>query len=224
MGNVCLKTVSTVEAVCQALEQDILSSVFKPGEKITEAVLTQKYGVSRNTLREAITYLTADGVLERVANKGVYIKKITTEDVREIFLVRRMLELGAVEEIARRGILPGELGTALLRLEASDVNADWKEYVVADFEFHAALVDAAGSRRLSRLYHIIGKEVKLCIYQSWNVVALRDENVYHHRQILDYLQAGDGENAKAVLAEHLDAAVKGYELGFLRQHQGGKKP
>ena len=207
MKNTCLKTVSTVEAVCQALEEDILSFVYEPGEKITEAALTKQYGVSRNTLREAITYLITDGILEKVANKGVYVKKITAEDVREIFRVRRMLELGAVDGILERDTLPEELTAALLRLEASDVNADWKEYVMADFEFHAALVDAAGSRRLSRLYHIIGKEVKLCIYQSWNIVALRDENVYHHRQILDYLKNGGGEKAKAGLAEHLDEAV-----------------
>ena len=109
--------------------------------------------------------------------------------------------------------------TALLRLERTDISRDWKEYVAADFEFHAALVDAAGSSRLSKLYHTIGKEVKLCIYQSRNVVAMRNENVYHHRQVLEFLEQGDKKNAKLILARHLDAAVEGFELGFLRQQE-----
>ena len=125
---------------------------------------------------------------------------------------------------AGRAAVPGSLQvldmrTALLRLERTDISRDWKEYVAADFEFHAALVDAAGSSRLSKLYHTIGKEVKLCIYQSRNVVAMRNENVYHHRQVLEFLEQGDKKNAKLILARHLDAAVEGFELGFLRQQE-----
>ena len=219
MGDIRLKTVSVVDAVYDTLEQDIFSFHFAPGEKITEAELTKKYGVSRNTLREAVTYLISDSLLVKVANKGVYVKRITAEDVREIFHLRRLFELEAIDGIGQAAGITDSLRTALLRLERTDISRDWKEYVAADFEFHAALVDAAGSSRLSKLYHTIGKEVKLCIYQSRNVVAMRNENVYHHRQVLEFLEQGDKKNAKLILARHLDAAVEGFELGFLRQQE-----
>ena len=94
-----LRTVSTVEAVSTALEEDIYALRYEMGEKIKETDLVLRFNVSRNTIREALAYLTSKGLLEKVTNKGIYVKEIMAADIVEIFHLRQLLEAEAIREI-----------------------------------------------------------------------------------------------------------------------------
>ena len=106
MEKAALRTVSTVEAISNMLEEEIYSLRYTMGEKLTEAELVSRYNVSRNTLREAMTYLTSKGLLERVTNRGIYVKEILADDVAEIFHLRELLELEAIRQIIASGAVP----------------------------------------------------------------------------------------------------------------------
>ncbi|MBE6946653.1 MAG: GntR family transcriptional regulator [Ruminococcaceae bacterium] len=209
-----LKTVSTVDAVCKALENDIFQLHFPAGSKITENDLVSRYGVSRNTLREAIAYLLSSGLLVKVANKGVYVKEITQDDIQELFHLRELLETEALRTVYACGFIPIDLMHQVEVLEGIDAEKDWYAYVRADCDFHAALVTAAGSDRLSRLYETIATEVKLCIYQSHSFIPLRSEYTHHHRQILEALENGNLDEAIQILSVHIDHAIQSYAEGF----------
>lgn len=217
MDNIQLKTVSTVDAICNALEEDIFQLRFPAGSKITENDMVSRYGVSRNTIREAIAYLLSNGLLVKVANKGVYVKKITRDDIQELFHLRRLLETEALRTIYASGFIPMDLMHCVETLERIDATKDWYEYVRADCDFHAALVTAAGSTRLSRLYETISKEVKLCIYQSHSFIPLRSEYTHHHRQILEAIENGALDKAIQILSTHIDHAIESYAEGFRKQ-------
>ena len=118
MDSVMLNTVSTVDAVRNALESDILSLRFAPGEKVTESEVSTRYGVSRNTVREAIAHLLAQGLLTKIANKGVYVRRFTTEDVQELFHLRALLETEAVNTILSGDRLPTDLYKNVEELES----------------------------------------------------------------------------------------------------------
>lgn len=217
MGNIQLKTVSTVDAVCRALEEDIFQLRFPAGSKITENDIVSRYGVSRNTIREAIAYLLSSGLLVKVANKGVYVKKITQDDIQELFHLRELLEIEALRIIYTCGFIPMDLMRHVEILERIDAEKDWYAYVRADCDFHATLVAAAGSDRLSRLYETIATEVKLCIYQSHSFIPLRSEYTHHHRQILEAIENGDLDKAIQILSIHIDHAIQSYAEGFQKQ-------
>lgn len=218
MDNVRLKTVSTVEAVCQTLENDVFSLYYAPGAKITESDLSIRYGVSRNTLREAIARLLSCGLLVKYPNRGVYVREITFEDVREIFHLREILESEAVRELADIGVLPPELYDYADELANSDFENDWMSYAYADSRFHELLVSAAGSPRLMRLYESIIVEVKLCIFQSRGVVPFCRSNAEQHRLLLDAIAQSDVAGALDILAKHNASAVRRYEDGFAKLH------
>ena len=214
MNSVQLNLVSAVDAVCTALETDILNLHFAPGDKITENTLAKRYGVSRNTVREAITHLLAQGYLTKVANKGVYVRKFTATDVQEIFHLRALLELEAVHGIAASGQIPTELFVAVQELESFDRVAQWDAYVRLDIQFHTELVAAAGSPRLSRLYDTILTEVKLCIYQTRNYVTIPAGTDASHRQILDALCSQEYESAANLLRLHIQQVITRYCTGL----------
>lgn len=214
MNSVQLNLVSAVDAVCTALESDILNLHFAPGAKITESVLADRYGVSRNTLREAVAHLIAQGYLTKIANKGVYVREFTAADVREIFHLRELLELEAVNMIAAAGEFPTALPDVLQELETYDRVGQWDEYVRLDIQFHTGLVAAANSPRLSKLYDTILNEVKLCIYQTRNFVTIPAGRDSSHRQILDALQSREFDTAASLLRQHIEQVITRYCNGL----------
>ena len=214
MNSVQLNLVSAVDAVCAALETDILNLHFAPGAKITESALSERYGVSRNTVREAVAHLLAQGYLTKIANKGVYVRKFTATDVQEIFHLRSLLELEAVNLLAASGQIPEVLYVILQQLESFDRVAQWDDYVRLDIQFHSALVAAADSPRLARLYETILTEVKLCIYQTRNFVTIPAGKDASHRQILSALQAKEYDTAANLLRQHIQQVITRYCAGL----------
>jgi len=215
MDSVMLNTVSTVDAVRNALESDILSLRFAPGEKVTESEVSTRYGVSRNTVREAIAHLLAQGLLTKIANKGVYVRRFTTEDVQELFHLRALLETEAVNTILSGDRLPTDLYKNVEELESITRRDQWDEYVLSDIRFHRELVAAAGSPRLSKLYDTILTEVKLCIYQTRNYVPVSNHSNATHRSILDAICERKANVALSLLKGHIEHVIKRYCAGLL---------
>ena len=214
METVKLKTISTLDAICENLENDIFSMRFAPGSKITEADLTSRYGVSRNTVREAIALMLSNGLLEKVANKGVFVRKISPDDLCEIFHLRGLLESEAVRMIISSGNIPIELMQLAEEVERIDPVNDWEKHLEADIEFHETLVQATGSSRLIRLYQSILAEVKLCIFQSHSIVIPKTEKVTQHMQILKAMEEENLEKALILLDKHMESAINSYEAGI----------
>ena len=95
----------------------------------------------------------------------------------------------------------------------------WEEYVRCDIRFHAELVAAAGSPRLSKLYETIITEVKLCIYQTRNYVSLPSSNSPSHRLILEAVCKADTAIGTKLIREHIEHVVKRYCSGLLAMAQ-----
>lgn len=145
-----LRTVSTVEAVSTALEEDIYALRYEMGEKIKETDLVLRFNVSRNTIREALAYLTSKGLLEKVTNKGIYVKEIMAADIVEIFHLRQLLEAEAIREIIASGEVPQRLHALADAVSERDPEKERIANLNADMAFHEGLVEAAGSKRLTR--------------------------------------------------------------------------
>ena len=222
MQTIRLKTVSTIDAVCEMLEQDIYSLYFPPGSKITENNLTSRYGVSRNTVREAITFLLANGLLMKVANKGIFVREISLDDIKEIFYLRELLEAEAIKIVTASEAIPAELVRQAEKVKAIDPNDNWDANIRADLKFHQLLVQATGSSRLIRLYNSLFAEVKLCIYQSKNLSPARPENAVHHLEILAAMEKGDLKSALEMLSHHMEESVKSYTSNYLARSNSQK--
>ena len=209
-----LKTVSTIDALTEMIESDVFSMHYEPGEKITEADLTSRYAVSRNTVREAIALLLSSGILIKLPNKGVYVRKITIDDIREIFTLRCLLESEAIRSIMDYGIIPSHLFYLAEKIQSINPEQEWTQYISADIGFHKLLVESAYSPRLNRLYDSIIAEVKLCMYQSRSFVPLRPENSSAHLNLLQAMESLNLEEALNILRHHMEQAISSYEAGF----------
>lgn len=214
MQNTGLKTISTVDAVYNALTSDILSMEFPPGAKITETALCERYGISRNTLREGVALLLAHGLLVKVPNKGIFVRSLELSDVQEIFRLRELLELEAVRCIVESENIPIELVQLVDVIDNNSAAENWEGSLEADIQFHSTLVKSANSPRLERLYDAIFAEVKLCIFQARFVSTFNHERASQHRTLLAAMEAGDLKTAQEIVTTHIASALKTYQAAF----------
>ena len=101
---------STRSALARALlqlcqEGDLLAEPLEvprpelfPGQRLSEAAFSDRFDVSRNSLREAFRLLTKDGLLRHEANRGVFVAVPSMASIIDIYRVRRMLECGALRQ------------------------------------------------------------------------------------------------------------------------------
>ncbi|HEY2022638.1 GntR family transcriptional regulator [Paraburkholderia sp.] len=102
---------TTVELVTTAVRQRILSGELAPGEVLRQEALAEELGVSRVPVREAITRLTAEGLLTSVPHKGAYVAELSIDEVKETFDIRLRLEPWIFSEAIPR-ITEAEIGKA----------------------------------------------------------------------------------------------------------------
>jgi len=95
-----LERSGTAERVAAILRQYITDGVFAPGERLSEPVISSALGVSRNTLRESFQLLAHERLAVHELNRGVFVRELTTEDIEDLYVVRRATECGALRRAA----------------------------------------------------------------------------------------------------------------------------
>lgn len=205
---------STAGRVADLLRTRITEGRLRPGTRLSEEDLGAALGVSRNTLREAFRLLSHERLLVHEFNRGVFVRLLDTDDVRDLYAVRRVVECGAVRRAAERsgeGIAPREALLAPIRAAVAEGRAAaseqrWHEVGTANMHFHQAMADLAGSRRLSEVMSQVLAELRLVFHvmdapQQFHAAYLGDNGA-----ILEMLQAGRFAEAEAALMVYLDRA------------------
>jgi len=89
-------SLSLADQIARELRADIIGGRLLPGMALVEVDLVKGYNASRNTIREALHRLGQEGLTRYVRNKGVMVRRVEREEVRDLFVVRRTLELQAI--------------------------------------------------------------------------------------------------------------------------------
>ncbi|TQI93708.1 GntR family transcriptional regulator [Amycolatopsis cihanbeyliensis] len=202
-----LQTMSTRDALVAAVRKQILGGELRPGEPLVETALATAFGVARPTVRSALQELVARNLVQRSRGRSLIVPTLTEADVRDLFFVRTPLELAAVRQIVERRRPLEAPARRLAEMEALPADAGWADRVEAHTAFHLALVDAAGSARLSRIYPAVQEEMQLCLAQLRPSYPRPHDLTEEHRQLLDAVRSEDADHACAQMRAHLGHAV-----------------
>lgn len=203
-----LRLQSTPVLVADRLREGILDGTFPPRTQLSEVALSQQLSVSRGPIREAMQRLLQEGLLRGERNRGVFVVDLGENDVRDIYLARSAVERTAAALVASAGTDEdfGVLQSMVDQLAAA-VDDDWVEMTKLDLQFHLALVAAAGSPRLDRMFRTLMAESQLCIVRLEPFYPGREEVVHEHQAILDAIRARDLAEADKLLAAHMDVSA-----------------
>lgn len=201
-----LGIVGVVDAVTLRLRERILSGDIRSGEPLTEAAVSQTFGVARPSAKAAIEQLVATGLLVRTAHRSARVVGIDPETVRDVYRTRSRLESAALRELAITRAVPASAVEANAEILAMPPGPD-AATVDPDLRFHTALIDALGSERTARMYRSVLDEARLCMAQVQGR-RLLDAAVIaaQHAEMLEAVAAGEGDRAAALLAAHLSSA------------------
>lgn len=209
---------STASVIADQIRQGIARGTFPAGMQLGEAKLAASLGVSRGPVREALQRLLQEGLLRSEPHRGVFVATLTAEDVTDLFLARSGLERAAALAILDRDEVDlTPLEDLIARMEEAASNGDWSAVADLDLSFHTALVAAAGSERLDRMFGTLIVQTRMCLSDLESAYTAHTDLVDEHRSLLQAFRDGGRERVLAMIDEHLSEAVadllrdRGYE-------------
>ena len=210
----------TSEGVAQILRAEIFSGALKAGDALRERMLAERLQVSRTPVREALFILQSEGLVELVPNRGASVRRLTAEDLLEIYRVRGLLESHAAE-LAAGSATADQLDAmedAQIKLGRMLRRGSAAEQAAADLEFHVAVLKAAQSFLLdSLLQQVLAFTVSF--RASYATAADRTQRaLVEHDAILDAIRAKDQESSARLMREHVELSGRFALEEFLTGH------
>ena len=149
------------DVVFNTLRQAILRGEMEPGERLMEIQLSQKLGVSRTPIREAIRKLELEGLVIMIPRKGAEVAHITEKDMRDVLEVRSTLEELAVT-LACKNVTPDKieaLKAANKVFESAIISKDVVNIVDADVSFHDIIYAMTDNQRLIQIINNLREQM-----------------------------------------------------------------
>lgn len=201
---------STAELIADQLRAAIMYGSLSPGDQLGEADLAGRLGVSRGPLREAMQRLVQEGLLRSERHRGLFVRELAPDDVRDIYTARLAVERTACEIIMRgnRGEAVARLTPALEHLAEAAQSHDRDLMSDADQAFHQTLVSCAGNSRLERMAQTLLVETRMCLTVMQETYPEPDELLQEHRRILDAIVDGAEDRLLELIEEHMTDTVE----------------
>ena len=218
------RRMAVTEEAISTIKAMIVSGELKPGDRLPpEKELSERLGVSRNSLREAVKSLEFIHVLDVRRGDGTFVTSLEPSQlleamafvvdlhrdrsVLEIFEVRRSLEPYAASLAATR-IGEAELDALAASIASVDENTDVDRMVAHDLEFHRIISAASGNAYLSSLVESMSSStIRARIWRGITQDDATERTLNEHAAILDALRSHDVERTESSLAAHVGGIV-----------------
>lgn len=194
--------------VFKQLRGDIIKGKYKENDELREVTIGKELGVSRTPVREALRQLELEGLVKIIPNKGAYVTGISQKDVKDIYMIRSMLEglcaRWATENITEEQLQELEeiilLSEFHMKRESSN-SAD--QVTEMDGRFHTVLYEACNSKILSHVLADFHKYVMSARRASVVSEERARKSVREHKQILRAIRDRDADLAEQLANEHI---------------------
>ena len=186
----------------------ILEGQLLPGQKVRQADLAQRLGLSRIPVREALVSLEAEGLVEHLPNSGYTVVIPTAEALSEVYLMRRLLETALLRSVTLPEVDVERMQTCNARLADLDPGASFDYYRALNRDFHDTLFDASPLRlvrkEVARVWTLSEFYRSLYIHEPG-----ADRQVLHdHAEMIAAIRAGDLDTLVAVSDRHRDTTER----------------
>lgn len=204
-----------VAGIHAAIRDDIVLLRMRPGQRLSENQLAQRFGTSRTPVRAALVRLVDEGLIDVQPQRGTFVSRISLAAVRRARFVRRALEIAIVRVAAEAGLPPAArriVETAIAAQEEAaeqpPTQASAEAFTAADDTFHEALASGIG---LADVWAVVEREKSqfdrirfLSLPEATPMAAL----IAQHKAILAGIVAGDAGAAEAAMRMHMDEVLK----------------
>jgi DNA-binding GntR family transcriptional regulator len=201
------------------LQRKLMTAVFKPGDRIKPADLQGEYGVSANTVRDALMRLLPSGLVEFEGQRGFRSATSSIERRRDVTKFRILLEQEGASLSIANGSLEWEASLSAAHHKLSHIetliakNDDLTPYMDlwsdAEFAFHTALISACNSPILIENYHrtyVLFRQQVVGVERDFGTNYF-EAIIREHRAILDAALARDTQSCRAAISVHMNRSL-----------------
>ncbi len=198
---------SAVERATGEIRQRIRNGELVPGQRLVAAELSAALDVSLGSLREALTRLAGEGLVEVQQFRGAVVRSQSPQDLAEIYLVREVIE-GLAARLAAQAVAAGERSAKSLQRIADRGRKlagvfDLEGYLAANQEFHEAIYALAGTPRVTTLARTFSDQVDRLNNRHLASMAVLQKSAAEHQSIVDAIVAGDAPRAESLMRAHV---------------------
>jgi len=194
----------------ELIKKDIIQCRLKPGGDISETGLTQLYGFGKAPVRAALLRLSQDNLVTSVPRRGYVVTPITIRSIQELYELRLDLEPPSAKRATSRCDIR-ELTALCKRLRYSEGGTNKLEYLGVHWEFHVAIVRAAGNVRITQLISSLLHDMARIIHFGEFAPNRGDDDLafdhrvqqQQHESIVEALAGGDGDVSERVMRDHI---------------------
>lgn len=199
------------EQAADAIRARIVDGQFEFGEALSEIALANELGVSKTPVREAFLQLKNEGLVEILPQRGTFVFKMTTEQLRQLMEMRELLEVNSLRFAMRGGgeDLARDLQRIIDSMEKATGDRDPVSFRRHDADFHTAIIRASSNAFIQSAYNVIALRVQA----FRNRVSLDTQNwrsLDEHKQVLRLVEAKETDAAADALQGHIRGAFYDY--------------
>jgi DNA-binding GntR family transcriptional regulator len=206
--SITLARTTVTTAATEHLREQIVCGSVHPGETLPESQVGEMLGVSRAPIREALTSLEREGLVEFDRRGTARVCEFDLEDVRELGLMRMVLEPAASRLAAERRPEAG-LDAIEKNLRALKKVSRLEDVTRLDLDFHRLIFAAAGNKRLRRAWENLLAQFSLVmrrfhesLEQRVQTSTVRDLTIRAHTKLFQAIRSGSPEEAEALARQH----------------------
>jgi DNA-binding GntR family transcriptional regulator len=219
---------SRADEVYQQLKRDVAEFHLVPGDRFTENELSERLGVSRTPVRQALFRLQQEGYVEVLFRSGWRVLPFDFERFEQLYDLRMVLETAAVQRLCTDGervdqALLDQLA-AIWLVPQAERSKDMAQVALWDESFHCSLVAAAGNAEMARVHREVTDRIRIIRRLDFTKQARVDATYEEHSKILKAVQRKRGDQAAMLLRAHIEtsqAEVRKITLHQVHLARGG---
>ena len=205
--------------VFHKIREDILSGQYEEHEELREVAISEEMGVSRTPVREALRQLELEGLVQIIPNKGAYVTGITEKDVKDIYMIRSLLEglcaKWACEHITKEQLEEMEENVYLAKFHAGKGHLE--QLAELDNRFHDILYEACDSKLLEHQLKDFHQYVLRVRRKTLNNERRGAASNHEHELILEAIKEKDAQKAQLLADSHIVSAYENMVKNGLKE-------
>lgn len=193
------------EQSLERLREAIIGGAFQPGSQINPALLAANLGVSRGTIRSALSKLEEEGLVVNLTHKGSFISRLDQQTVRDIYGVREALETYAVHEAVPRCNAQDieEMRSIFETMQRSSKIGDVSDMIRNDLNLHAFFIRHSGNEVLQQIWYSLEVRIRwLLSYRYFSFPYLQDM-ADSHILLVRYTEENKPDQAADIIRRHI---------------------
>lgn len=204
--------------IADQLKRQIVTGQLKPGQKLVEKEIAAAFNVSRTPLREALARLVNEGLAVSVSYRGIFVRRISLVQAREIYELRIGIEGLSAMFAAQRGTKSAlsRLKSLLIAMDGEATGDDAANLKLLNEQFHRAIAEASGNSLLVQRVDDLWGWVSLARTSVWSATKRGETSRTEHHAIYQAISRHDADGARRLAEDHVRRAWENVEP-FLAQ-------